>query len=174
MASIGFPGFSQGAAYFKEQRLTYPKIAEQTLQAIFEATGIELEPLDIKAAVETLCQQRPMDVVNVRRTMRPLGVRVVVDTASSGIEDVAGFFQDYLKKVGISLSRADARQLVTQSDADDILLHWTKLDVATRISMFDFGSEILFLWRSGGASSTTVDEVLKEFWTAKREHRGRD
>lgn len=168
IVTVGFPGFTylQGDKY--EGRVTYSEIAAQATKFLSEHLQIECGPFNAKPAIDALLEEEPQEVSEIRRNVRPkAGGRFGFDAGEEG--KVAIAFTEFLQQEGnIRVNEREVRQLFRRSGASDIVLSWKRLDILTRVALFQDGPEILFVWRGGGPSSTLVDSVLRKLVTYER------
>jgi hypothetical protein len=162
IATIAFPGFTYGQGLQREDRLHYSAIADQGVEFARRKLGIECDQFQAKPSIDSLLQEEPEDVVDIKRIVRPQkGGRFSFDAGEESKLTTA--VADYFKTEGkIQVNEKQVRELLRNSAASDIVLWWKKTDLVTRVALMEHSAEFLFIWRSAGASSSVVDSVLRK------------
>ena len=168
IVTIGFPGFTYTHGVQHENRMVYAEIATEVTEFLKTKLHVECEPFGAKPAIDTLLEQEPDQVVDIRRSVRPLkGGRFAFDAGEEGKLTTA--LTDFLSREGdILVSETQIRSLLRRSAASDVVLLWKGLRILTRIALLAGGPEFLFVWRESGPSSAVVDTVLQKVTSYER------
>ncbi|HWA95679.1 MAG TPA: hypothetical protein VG844_13840 [Terracidiphilus sp.] len=160
--TVSFPGFTYGPGLQHEDRLQYSAIADMCVKFVESKLNLECEQFPAKPAIDILLQEEPEEVIDIKRVVRPQrGGRFAFDAGEES--KVTTALTDYFRKEGkINVEEKQFRELLRRSAASDIVLHWRTSDILTRVALLSHGAEILFVWRSAGASSSVVDSVLRK------------
>jgi hypothetical protein len=161
--TIGFPGFSFAQGLQREDRVAYAAIAAQGTEFINAQFQIECIPFRAKAAIDSLLEEEPDEVNDVKRNVRPKkGGRFAFDAGEEG--KLTASLADFFAQEGeIPVSETQIRNLLRRSGASDIVLFWKRLQIFTRVALLQNGGpEFLFIWRDSGPSSSVVDSVLSK------------
>jgi hypothetical protein len=160
LITISFPGFSSGPGLQRDDRLQYSKIADTGVEFLQQKLGIECLQFQAKQAIDLLLQEEPDEVFDFKRVVRPLkGGRFAFDAGEES--KVTTALTDFFRTEGkITVDEKQIRDLLRRSAASDIVLLWRKSDIVTRFALMAHGAEILFIWRTAGASSSLVDSIL--------------
>ena len=156
IATLSFPGFTQGAGTPPEERLTYEALTKECCELIEKKHEIRLEGLGIRPALEAVSQETPPEV-RVERSRFAIAkahriVRMDVDGASEDVRDILS--QEFQG------SAAAVRTTLTDATVREWRLYWYHLKVQTTLRFHDLAPEMLFLWRLGGASSSHLEYIL--------------
>ena len=160
LLTISFPGFSSGPGLQRDDRLQYSKIAEMGVEFLQQRLGIDCLQFQTKEAIDLLLQEEPDEVFDFKRVVRPQkGGRFAFDAGEES--KVTAALTDFFRTEGkIRVDEKQIRDLLRHSAASDIVLLWKKSDIVTRFALMTHGAEILFIWRTAGASSSLVDSIL--------------
>jgi hypothetical protein len=159
LMTVSFPGFTQGTFPTDMERTTYLDIARSACEAFASATDIQAAEFPLRQTIELILQKEP-DVKAVRRYSKGAGGRVMLDSRegpSSSEEFLANAFR---RDARIEVSPEDIRTILRSMEAVDIMLHWRKKELYTRISFHASAPEILFIWKSTIPDAAKIDEVL--------------
>jgi hypothetical protein len=86
--------------------------------------------------------------------------RVMLDSRE-GPGSSEQFLSDrFRREAHIEVPEDSIRAILRSMDAVDILLHWKKKEIYTRIGFHDYAPEILFIWKSTTPDVVLIDEVL--------------
>jgi hypothetical protein len=162
IATVAFPGFTYGPGLQREDRLQYSAIADSGVDFLEKKLHIRCQQFPAKPAIDQLLLEEPDEVIDIKRVVRPMkGGRFAFDAGEEGKLTVA--LTDYFRSEGkIAVDEKQIRELLRTSAASDIVLLWKKTSLITRIALMAHGAELLFVWRSAGASSALVDSVLRK------------
>jgi hypothetical protein len=158
---ISFPGFTQGAVDFKE-RATYAGLAKTAARLFTAQSGVETTGFQAKIAIEKLLADPDAGVVDVKRTLKPVGGgRIVVD--SWGDEGgLAQYFSQVLSHQGkTSVDSKVAQKLLQEAQADDIWLMWKKLEFWTRVGFQESAPDVMIVWREAGPDLGKLEIALR-------------
>jgi hypothetical protein len=159
LMTVSFPGYTQGTYPPGMERTTYSDIARKVSLELTSSTDIQVSAFPIRQTIELILQKEP-GVKAVRRHAREADGRLVLDSLEgpkSSEEFLAGKF---LTEAHIEVPAESIRAVFRSMDAADILLHWQKKQIYTRIGFHDFAPEVLFIWKSTVPDSARIDEVL--------------
>jgi hypothetical protein len=161
LATIAFPGYTQGADSPTKERKTYSDIAKLARELLYQKTQIELGHFNLKAAIESALL-REKDVIDIRRAISgPLGGKLTFYSGEQ-MPDLVKYVVNYFKEhANITLSEANVRTLFKSSEALDILLFWRKEDLLTRAAFHEVGPELLFIWRGTPSDTSRIDVILR-------------
>jgi hypothetical protein len=158
LASITFPGFTQGAAIGTEERVTYEQIAQNVVTLIKERFDAELVGLPVRPALEALLNAPASEVIDRGRTIRESKGGSLTVNCHGSKDDTSALLANLLKQ---QINPAEVRSALRDATADVVWLYWSHLKVDTKLTLTDFAPELLFLWRRGGASTTHLEYVLQ-------------
>jgi hypothetical protein len=161
LATVSFPGFTQGSGTPHDRRMKYPQVAEGARQVLRETARIETVGLPLKNAIEALLKERPDEVQDIRRIVAHRQGKFVVDSGE-GEENVADYLAIVSRELQLGITKEVWREFISKGTADDIHLVWPKLKILTRVSFYDIAPEFLFVWRAGGRDSLHVDHVVRQ------------
>lgn len=158
---ISFPGFTQGGVDFKE-RSTYAGLAKDAARLFATQSGVETTSFQAKSAIEKLLADPDAGVVDVKRTLKPVGGgRIVLDSW----EDEGGlaqYFSQVLRHEGkLSVDSKGVQKLLQEENADDIWLLWKKLDFLTRVGFQESAPDVMVVWREAGPDLGKVELALR-------------
>jgi hypothetical protein len=156
LASISFPGYSQGNAILKQERVPYEKTVLNLVHSLARPDfGVRLEDLALKAPIEYLLKSYPEEISNIGRAVKQGGH----DLSIRGGTESADVYQALLA-VFPTLTKEIAEAGLRSAESPAMVLLWKKLGAVTRINLREGSPDILFIWRSSGASSTTIEQVI--------------
>lgn len=159
LMTVSFPGYTQGTFPPGMERTTYSDIARNACSEFASSTDIQVKAFPLRQTIELILQKEP-GVKAVRRHAREADGRMVLDSLEgprSSEEFLAGKF---LSEAHIEVPAESIRAVFRSMVAADILLHWQKKEIYTRIGFHDFAAEILFIWKSTVPDAARIDEVL--------------
>jgi hypothetical protein len=122
-----------------------------------------LEDLALKAPIEYLLENFPDEVSNAGRTIKQAGSGLSVSAGGDKRDVVATFISLFP-----SLTEQQVKEALQKSESSGMLLLWKKLGVFTRINLKDNTPDILIIWKMGGASSVSTDQILGRLWEGVR------
>jgi hypothetical protein len=159
LMTVSFPGYTQGATPPTIQRTTYSDIARNVCSAFGSGTKIGAAAFPIRQTIELLLQKEP-DVKAVRRYVKAAEGKMMLDS-SDGIGSSEEFLAaKFWKEARTEIPQEAIRAVFNSMEAVDILLHWRKKELFTRIGFHDFAPELLFIWKSTAAEASRIDDVL--------------
>lgn len=157
-ATISFPGYTQGLALRADERLSYHDLVSRFVAYIAgDAFGLHVEDVPVKSPIEYLLENRPEEVFNIGRNMQQAGGDLSVNAADERSDVVAA-----LMGLFPSLTAHEVKESLRNNDSSGMLLLWKRLGVLTRINLREKSTDILFIWKKGGASSTATDHILAQ------------
>jgi hypothetical protein len=162
VATVSFPGFSQGSGTPETERIAYSFICENAREVMTSMTGLAFQGLEIKAAVDRLINEKYPEVVNVQRNIQLGDGSASVNAGETG-SDVGIFLS---KMIGMKVPAAEIRLLLSQEESKSIALFWKNTRHFTRIKLEDSAPEILFIWKEAGASVSAVEHTLTRLMQA--------
>lgn len=169
VASITFPGFTQGIGTPVEERLSYEHIARDCCAHLKEKHHLILEGLSIRPSIETLIDVQPPEIRVEKRdfVMETSGrkVRMKVDCLETS-QDVQSVLAESFHSPTDAIKNA-----LQQGTIFEMRVLWLQLQVHTTIRFHDFAPELLFLWKRGGASSTHLEYVIQRILEGLTDHR---
>lgn len=165
LVTVSFPGFTHGL--IGDERKTYLDIALSVLNLVRTKFGYELESLKLKAAAETLLEDKSKDVIDLKRSALPLGGgKLTLDSQNSKLDAAVVLAESLRKEGGIDVTSAQVRTAFRSMEAGDLALLWQKIGVITRISFHGTEPEILFVWSASEPAISIVEQILSDFLVA--------
>ena len=158
---ISFPGFTQGGVDFKE-RSTYAGLAKDAARLFATQSGVETTSFQAKSAIEKLLADPDAGVVDVKRTLKPVGGgRIVLDSweAEGGLAQI--LLQVLRHEGKLSVDSKSIQKLLQEENADDIWLLWKKLDFLTRVGFQDSAPDVMVVWREAGPDLGKLELALR-------------
>lgn len=160
LATVSFPGYTQGTALAKAERLPYQTAVFQLINFITGLDlGLEFEDIAIKAPLEFLLENIPEEISNAGRTIKQAGSGLSVNTAGDRSDVVSAFISLFP-----SLTPDQVKEALQSTEASGMLLLWKKLGIFTRINLREGSTDILFIWKTGGASSVYTERIIQRLW----------
>lgn len=159
LMTVSFPGFTQGTFPADMERTTYIDIARNACKAFASATDIQVDEFPLRQTIDLILQKEP-SVKAVRRYAKGADGQVMLDSREgpgSSEEFLANAFR---RDAHIEVSPEAIRTILRPMEAVDIMLHWKKKELYTRISFHASASEILFIWKSTIPDTKRIDEIL--------------
>ena len=169
LASIAFPGFTQGGATPPDQRISYNHIAKNAVALIKETLEIELTGLPVRPRLEALLNEPDAEVIDRGRAVRESKGGSIVVNCHGTTDDTGALLSKLLNQ---QIDPADVRSALRNATADIVWLYWRHLKIDTKLSLDEFAPALLFLWRRGGASAAHLEYVLQQL--APRRDEGRE
>ncbi len=164
IATISFPGFTQGSGTPDSERISYLSISESATANVEELTGIKMHGVQLKGSIDALVNEQPAEVLDVHRNLNLAEGSASVRAGESGA-DVATIIS---KICGARISPSDLRLLISNEEAKDVALFWKKLGLFTRIRFEPSAPELLFIWKGSGSSSSSIEYVIGRLVRAKK------
>jgi hypothetical protein len=159
LMTVSFPGFTQGTFPPDIERTTYQDIARNACAALSERTDIHAGEFPLRQTIDLILQREP-DVKAVRRYVKAEDGRLMLDSREGPGSSEEFLSERFRREAHIDVSEDAIRTILRSMDAVDILLHWKKKEIYTRISFHDYAPEILFIWKSMSPDAALIDEVL--------------
>ena len=132
---------------------------ERPCEEFAQKTDIQAREFPLRQTIELILQKQP-DVKAVRRYVKAADGRLMLDSRE-GPGSSEEFLSDKFRRAAhIDVPEDSIRAILRSMDAVDILLHWKKKEIYTRISFHDYAPEILFIWKSTSPNAVLIDEVL--------------
>jgi hypothetical protein len=164
VASLNYPGFSQGQGTRREELLQY----DQVLKGIFDSIakwGLEPKILSIKESLRVLLKGGNSRVHRFRTDIEAAGVGRFGLASSRRDVSVEESLAELLR---ISVDPAQrtqfleaTRKALNEADTNSALLYWQTEKVITRLKFWDIGCEILFVWAGEAQSYAIVDQIVE-------------
>ena len=120
---------------------------------------ITLGDLALKAPIEYLLQSIPDEVSNPGRNLTQSAGGLSVTSGGSASDVVDTFISLFP-----SLTIQQVKEALQSNESTGMLLLWKKLGVFTRINLKERIPDILFIWKQGGASSVSTDQIVERLW----------
>lgn len=159
LMTVSFPGYTPGATPPTMERTTYSDIARNACSEFASSTDIHAGAFPLRQAVELLLQKEP-EVKAVRRYAKAADGRMMLDSREGPGSSEEFLAAKFWKEARTEIPQAAIQAVFQSMEAVDILLHWKKKELYTRIGFHDFAPEILFVWKSTLPDASRIDEVL--------------
>jgi hypothetical protein len=137
-------------------------LAKDAARLFATQSGVETTSFQAKSAIEKLLADPDAGVVDVKRTLKPVGGgRIVLDSW----EDEGGlaqYFSQVLRHEGkLSVDSKGVQKLLQEENADDIWLLWKKLDFLTRVGFQESAPDVMVVWREAGPDLGKLELALR-------------
>lgn len=159
LLTVSFPGYTQGTFPPDMERTTYADIARSACKHFVESTQIHIGEFPLRQTIELILRKEPT-VKAVRRYVKGAGGRMMLDSREGPGSSEEFLSEKFRSEAHIEVSEDAIRAILSSMEAVDIMLHWKKKEIYTRIGFHDFAPEILFIWKSTEPSAALIDEVL--------------
>lgn len=159
LASIAFPGFTQGGATSPDQRISYDQIAKDAVKLINETLRVELVGLPVRPRLEALLNDTTPEVIDRGREVRESKGGSLIVNCHGTTDDTSELLSKLLTQ---KLDPAEIRSALREATAGVVWLYWSRLQVDTKLSLTEFAPALLFLWRRGGASTAHLEYILEK------------
>jgi len=162
LITVSFPGYTQGTFPVKMQRTTYTDIAQNACVALAERTDIQPRAFPLRETIDLILQKEP-DVVDSRQYLKDETGRLLLDSREGDSGSASFLAGKFDREANTVVSLQAIRKVLGSMTAVDILLHWKKKELFTRIAFHDVAPEILFIWKSTAPDAALIDETIKMF-----------
>lgn len=167
LASIAFPGYTQGGATEADQRVSYEKVAKDVVTIIQKTFSSDLIGLPVRPQLEALLNAPDPEVLDRGRSLRQTKGGSLTVNCHGTKDDTSELLSKLLKE---RINPADVRSALREATADVVWLYWPSLKVDTKLTFDEFAPALLFLWRRGGATTAHLEHVLRRLAPRGAEH----
>ena len=163
VATISYPGFSQGSATKVSERITYESLISSFLSYLLSKFQISVAALPMHDAIQALQDAESTRLRVVSAEVEARFGRVSLSTADDN-NSVQSMLADMFKGHA-KLSAKDLEDLVNtalrDTSANTIIALWKPENVLTRIKFWDVGAEFLFIWNGQNPSLDASTGIVK-------------
>lgn len=165
LASLNYPGLSQGRGVKQSETISYPDVLGALLKALTRM-GFESRVISVKNALKTFLSTGSKRMIRIRGDFETAGLGRLDIT--SGKSD-AGIEETLTEMLGRHITTdGDAKRelqvafkkALNDADHNYLVLYWQEEKIFTRLRYWDIGCEILFIWNGEAPSFTLLDGII--------------
>lgn len=159
LMTVSFPGYTQGATPPTVVRTTYSDIARNACSEFASRTQIQAGAFPVRQTIELLLQKEP-EVKAVRRYAKAADGKMMLDSSEGPGSSEEFLAAKFWSEARTEIPQEAIRAVFNSMEAVDIILHWRKKELFTRIGFHEFAPEILFIWKSTVPDVSRIDDIL--------------
>lgn len=159
---ISYPGFSQGLATKKIDRINYETVISEVLASLSEEFQWTYENFAFRSSIDLLLDMNSKRVSRIKATPKKGDGRLTITTNTGGVST-----EKWLATLIASQSNKEVKDLEKSikeafkaSAMDSMVLYWSSEALATRIEFWNSGAEFLFIWKKADHSYNICHKVF--------------
>lgn len=164
VVAFHFPGFSQGAGQKASDRLSYEQVISSLTSAITYKFGIAFKRFPVGTAVKFLQDGDSPEIRVIRTDLDAEAGRVSLDSpleSNSVVDLLVSFLKPYFDPQVATQLRTSVVSAIEGSHSDYFVIFWCKEKVVTRVKLWDFAAELMFVWNGTESSFRSVDAIIQ-------------
>lgn len=157
-----FPGFSQGHAQRRENRLNYGQIIGNLISALSTKSNISFSPIPIEGCLNSLQSGDSPRVRIVGGDFEAASGRLSLTSGAdqkSVSEMLGDLFGAHLPEAFRAQVKAAAADVLKEVTTFNALAFWIEEKVLTRVRSLDVGAEFQFIWHNTSSSLAAINRI---------------
>jgi len=159
-----FPGFSQGNGQKASDRLSYEDVVSSLTSSITYKFSVAFQQFPVSYAIKFL-QTGDSPEIKVIRTDMNAGVgKVSLDSPleSNSVSDLLfSFLKPHISDGAFRELKKAIKLAIDGSHADHFVVYWCKERVVTRVRLWSFACEFMFVWNGTESSFRSIDSIIQ-------------
>lgn len=164
IAGFFFPGFTLGTASTKKDRRSYEDVVGALSASLSYQYKTSFRQFPILSAVKYLQAGDSPEVRVIRTDIEAVSGKVSLDApsqANSVNELLLSFLQPHVAEGIVDDLRKAIKKAINDAYADQFVIYWCKERVVTRIKLWGFACELMFIWNDTESSFRSIDAIIR-------------
>lgn len=164
IAAFFFPGFSHGSAQRPADRLAYETVIHELTVALSYKFNSTFVQFPIAQAVKYLQMGESPEIKIIRTDIDAVNGKVSLDSpvATNSVNDLLlSFLEPHVRKEVVSDLQAAIKTALNDAHADHFVIYWCKERVVTRVRLWSFACELMYIWNDTDSSFRSIDSIIQ-------------
>lgn len=163
---IFYPGFTQGGATSKEEKISYEDLIENLMHGITRKWGISFYSVPVDKCIKRLSDGESSKAKIIKTDFESQQGKMSISSSFKDRRSVDQYLSDFIDrhiddKESKHSIRSAVKEAISDTTPNGVTALWTEDNIVSRIKYWEIGAEFLFVWH--GAKSAP-DKIRKIFY----------